>query len=92
MQNITYKHSSFEEKNIESNEETEKQLRIFKIHGNFLKGYQLTVIPDLWDQKVWGGFWKVGKKKKEKRKIKAVCNYLKNKQRFTMKCCMVGCA
>lgn len=66
MQNITYKHSSFEEKNIENNEETEKQLRIFKIHGNYLKGYQLTVIPDLWDQKVWGGFWKVGKKKKKK--------------------------
>lgn len=74
MQNITYKHKVLKSilnieyciQHIENNEETEKQLRIFKIHRNYLQGYQLTVMPDLWDQKVWDSFQKVGKKEKSK--------------------------
>lgn len=49
-------HSSSEEKNIENNAETEKQLRIFKILGDYLEGNQMTGMLAIWDQKVWGSF------------------------------------
>lgn len=51
-------HSSFEKKNIENNAENEKQLRIFKILGDYLEGNQMTGMLPFGIRKIWAVFKK----------------------------------
>lgn len=53
-------HSSFGEKNIANNAETETQLRIFKIPGDYLEGNQMTGMLAVWDKKSEAVFKQVG--------------------------------